>query len=399
MTAPAWPTTNTKPARRRLQAAALPASVLVLTGLGWADLVQHYALDAGTALALSLARALPLLWVRTRPLLAYGVSLAASVLTAVLTRPVGAAEPWPLAVTGLAAAVALLVMGGSRLPRRTCAAMGLALPCVTAVLLAALPGRGGWSGLVPVVIATALALIAADVLRDRSLTRTRLAEQERISETERTRRALLEERARIGRELHDVVAHHMSLIAVRAETAPYRLPDCSAQVHEEFRAVAGAARDALTDMRRLLGLLRGDEAAARVPQPELDRLPALVREAGAGAGLEVVGGLDGVPATVGVCAYRIVQESLSNARRHARGATVDVRLHRTADSLRITVRNGPGAGPAATDGDDGTADGSGGGHGLMGMRERAAVLGGAFSAVAGPDGGFTVTADLPLPAE
>ncbi|MBB4944581.1 signal transduction histidine kinase [Kitasatospora gansuensis] len=382
---------NTAPTRRWLRAAALPAAALTLTGVGWADLDQHYALDAGAALALSVARALPLLWSRTRPLLAFGVSAAAVLLTAVLTRPVSAAEPWPMAVTSLAALVALLVLAGSRVTRRACSAMGLAVPAGTAVLIAVLPGRGSWSGLVPVVIATGLALIAAEVLRDRALTRARLVEQEQISELERTKRALLEERARIGRELHDVVAHHMSLIAVRAETAPYRLPDCAPEVREEFRAVSGAARDALTDMRRLLGLLRGEEVAARVPQPELSQLAALVRESGDGATLEVVGELDTVPATIGVCAYRIVQESLSNARRHALGAAVDVRLHRTAASLRITVRNGPGAAPSSAVGGDG--------HGLMGMRERVAVLDGEFSAGAGPDGGFTVTADLPLPVK
>ncbi|WP_457033504.1 sensor histidine kinase [Kitasatospora sp. P5_F3] len=383
---------SSEPTRRRLRAAALPAAALALTCVGWADLDQHYALDAGSALALSLARALPLLWSRTRPVLAFALSAAAVVLTAVLTRPTSAAEPWPMAVTSLAALTAVLVLSGSRVSRRVCTVMGLALPAGTAALLAALPGRGTWSGLLPVVIATGLALIAAEVLRDRALTRVRLAEQEQISELERTRRALLEERARIGRELHDVVAHHMSLIAVRAETAPYRLPECSPEVRDEFRAVSGAARDALTDMRRLLGLLRGEEAAARVPQPELGQLAALVRESGAGVTLEVVGELETVPATVGVCAYRIVQESLSNARRHALGAAVEVRVHRTAALLRITVRNGPGAERQA-------AAGGGDGHGLMGMRERVAVLDGEFSAGAGPDGGFTVTADLPLPVK
>ncbi|MFD0568115.1 hypothetical protein ACFQ0T_00990 [Kitasatospora gansuensis] len=106
----AWRTMNTAPTRRWLRAAALPAAALTLTGVGWADLDQHYALDAGAALALSVARALPLLWSRTRPLLAFGVSAAAVLLTAVLTRPVSAAEPWPMAVTSLAALVALLVL-------------------------------------------------------------------------------------------------------------------------------------------------------------------------------------------------------------------------------------------------------------------------------------------------
>nr|WP_223242910.1 sensor histidine kinase [Streptomyces sp. CBMA123] len=273
--------------------------------------------------------------------------------------------------------------------------MGAAVLAVTTVLLAALPGRGGWSGLLPVAVATVLALVGAEVLRDRALTRARLAEQELISETERTRRALLEERSRIGRELHDVVAHHMSLIAVRAETAPYRLADTSAETREEFRAVSGAAREALTDMRRLLGLLRGDGAAERMPQPELTQLADLVRDAGPSVTLEVVGDLGSVPAAVGVCAYRIVQESLSNARRHAHGASVAVRVERSVTRLLIVVQNGPGGTESAVT----LPSAAGPGHGLMGMRERAALLGGTFSAEEAPDRGFTVTADLPLPEE
>ncbi|MFJ3787782.1 sensor histidine kinase [Kitasatospora sp. NPDC090091] len=378
---------------QRLRVAALPAATVALVLLGWLDLVQHYALGAPPAMALSVARAVPLLWCRSRPLLAWGVSLAAVLLTALVARPVSGAEPWPWPVTSLAAQVVVLVLAGSRLERRVSGALGAAVVAATAALLATLPERGGWSNLLPVAVAVALALIAAEVLRDRALTRVRLAEQERISETERTRRALLEERSRIGRELHDVVAHHMSLIAVRAETAPYRLPDVSAEVREEFRAVSGAARDALTDMRRLLGLLRGDGSVERMPQPELAQLADLVRDAGSGVTLEAVGELGSVPATVGVCAYRIVQESLSNARRHAPGAPVAVRVERTGVSVLITVRNGPGSTRSTATPPDST----GSGHGLMGMRERAALLGGEFSARATPEGGFTVTADLPLP--
>ncbi len=187
----------------------------------------------------------------------------------------------------------------------------------------------------------------------------------------------------------------MSLIAVRAETAPYRLPDSSAEVRQEFRAVSAAAREALVDMRRLLGLLRGDQAAERMPQPDLAQLPDLVKEAGSSAELEVVGDLGSVPETVGVCAYRIVQESLSNARRHAVGAPVSVRVRRGALALEIAVDNGPHAAePAAA-----LPGAAGAGHGLMGMRERVALLGGEFSARTTPEGGFSVTARLPLPEE
>ncbi|MFD9127168.1 sensor histidine kinase [Kitasatospora sp. NPDC059571] len=393
MAALGWSAMIAEQTTRRLRAAALPAAVAVLVPVGWLDLVQHYALAAGPALALSAARAVPLLWCRSRPLPAFVLTLAAGVLTALAARPVSAAEPWPWPVTGLAALAVVLVAAGSRVARGVSLAMGGAVLAATALLLAALPGRGGWAGLLPVAVAVVLALVAAQVLRDRAAALARLAEQERISEVERTRRALLEERSRIGRELHDVVAHHMSLIAVRAETAPYRLPGLPPEAHEEFRAVAGAARDALSDMRRLLGLLRGEDAAERVPQPDLDRLDGLIAQAGPDVALEVSGELAGLPAAVGVCAYRIVQESLSNVRRHAAGAAATVRVERTGAALLISVHNGPGrAGPAAA-----PADGRG--HGLMGMRERAALLGGEFSARAVPGGGFTVTAALPLPED
>ena len=163
---------------------------------------------------------------------------------------------------------------------------------------------------------------------------------------------MLEERARIARELHDVVAHHMSLIAVRAETAPYRLSDLPEPVSEEFRSLSEAARDALSDMRRLLGVLRNDDqAASRAPQPQLSDLQALVegaRLAGISVELTVPAELDRVPAGVGVCAYRIVQESLSNASQHAPGATVTVLVDHRGSAVTLRVANGPASQAART---------------------------------------------------
>jgi len=127
------------------------------------------------------------------------------------------------------------------------------------------------------------AAIAVDSMSTRRRAQQALADQTELTELEQARRAVLEERAKIARELHDVVAHHMSLIAVRAETAPYRLAGLPAPVTAEFGALSEAAREALTDMRRLLGVLRNDEPAARGPQPRLADLPVLIdaaREAG-----------------------------------------------------------------------------------------------------------------------
>jgi signal transduction histidine kinase len=286
--------------------------------------------------------------------------------------------------------------------------------------------------------------VAADAVGGRGRAQRALASQAKLAELERGRRAALEERARIARELHDVVAHHMSLIAVQAETAPYRLTGLTGPVAAEFGSLSGAAREALADMRRLLGVLRDERPAARAPQPRLPDLPALVeaaQRAGVAVELSAPDRLGPVPTGVEVCAYRIVQESLTNARRHAPGAAVTVSLAQRGGALVLRVANGP-AGPLPDDhgplgseeppGSEELPDGEGlvngdglglvngdglglvyghglahgrspeqelgrwpGGQGLTGMRERVALLGGSLSAGPSPDGGFVVSAVLP----
>jgi signal transduction histidine kinase len=198
--------------------------------------------------------------------------------------------------------------------------------------------------------------IAVDSLGSRRQVQQSLADQAEQTELERARRAVLEERARIARELHEIVAHHMSLMAIRAESAPHRLgeqPD-PGLVRAEFGALSGSARDALTDMRRLLGVLRSDQPAARAPQPGLPDLPGLI----------------------------------DTARQHAPGTAVTVSVQHDADAVTLRVTNGAQAWPPAI--------GHRPGHGLSGMRERAELLGGSLSAGTAPDGGFVVSAVLPL---
>jgi signal transduction histidine kinase len=242
-------------------------------------------------------------------------------------------------------------------------------------------------------IVFAAVAIAVDSLGSRLETRHALAAQTERAELEQARRAVLEERARIARELHDVVAHHMSLIAVRAETAPYRLSDLPESARAEFASLSDVAREALTEMRRLLGVLRHDEPAGLAPQPQLSDLPALVetaRKAGVTVELSAPPALDQVPIGVALCAYRIVQESLSNASQHAPGAAVTVSVDHEAGAVLLRVANGPGGsgGPSASE--------HGPGHGLTGMRERVALLGGSLSAGPAPDGGYVVCAVLPF---
>ena len=240
----------------------------------------------------------------------------------------------------------------------------------------------------------AFAAVAVTVDRAGSERRARqaLADQADQTELERARLAVLEQRTRFARELHDVVAHHLSLIAIRAESAPYRLGEMPGPVRAEFGSLSGSAREALADMRRLLGALRSDQPAPHAPQPGLDDLPGLIdaaRQAGMTVELTLTPALDKVPPSAGVCAYRIVQEALSNARRHAAGAPVGVALACYAGTLSVEVNNGPGTSPMLA------AGGHRPGHGLTGMRERAELLGGSLSAGPAPGGGFAVTARLP----
>jgi signal transduction histidine kinase len=201
------------------------------------------------------------------------------------------------------------------------------------------------------------------------------------------------ERARIARELHDVVAHHISMIAVQAETARMATPGMPAAGAQRLSTIGDTARSALTEMRRLLGILREDaeaEAADLRPQPGLEQLNELLDQtrnaSGSAARLILTG--SPVPPDPGVelAAYRIIQEALTNTRRHAPGAAVDVELRYTDTAVILRIRD-IGPGPPAQAG--------AGGHGLSGMRERAAAVAGQLQMGAAPGGGFLVQATLP----
>jgi signal transduction histidine kinase len=231
-------------------------------------------------------------------------------------------------------------------------------------------------------------LVVGHLVRLRRTTRQALAEQAARHSAET---AVLEERQRIARELHDVVAHHMSVIAIQAEAAPYKVTDPPPELAESFAEIRASALEGLTELRRVLGVLRTGDAPQTAPQPGLDRLEEVVASARSG-GLTVEVSTTGdpppLPQGVALSAHRILQEALSNAMKHAPGAVVTVDIAYRAGSLRLRVVNGPGrrARPVAE---------SGGGHGLVGMRERASMLGGTLAAGPDPGGGFTVTAVLP----
>ena len=359
------------------------------------------------AILVALAVVVPLPLAARYPLLGWRIGWLALLLV-----PLAGVSWWPGWPWGPAQILALLVVfcvAGVRHPRPVLWWMW-ALSLIPWWLRAVSGRPGVLAAAVGTVAFTAVA-VAVDAVGARRRAQQALAGQAELAELEQARRAVLEERAKIARELHDVVAHHMSLIAVRAETAPYRLDGLPEEVRTEFGSLSEAAREALADMRRLLGVLRHDQPAARAPQPQLSDLPTLIetaRQAGVSVALSAPPALGQVPSGVGVCAYRIVQESLSNASRHAPGAPVTVSLDHAASAVLLQVANGPAtpatasrhATPATASGHStpatATATASGHGQGIAGMRERVALLGGALSAGPSPDGGFIVSAVLPL---
>jgi signal transduction histidine kinase len=216
----------------------------------------------------------------------------------------------------------------------------------------------------------------------------RTTELERTREAER-QAAVAEERSRIARELHDMIAHSLSVMVVQAGAAEEVAKRHPERVAEPLRSIQETGRQALTEMSRLLGILRGGEEIGLAPQPGLDDLEALLEQTRR-AGLPVDVAVEGIrrplPPGPDLSAYRILQEALTNARKHAGPATVHVTLRYRDEALEIEVLDdGPGA-----------RNGFAGGHGLIGMRERVAVFGGELQTGPRPDGGFAVRAELPL---
>jgi signal transduction histidine kinase len=309
-----------------------------------------------------------------------------------------AGAPWPLSATGVLSLCALLLVIGTRQPVVLgVVAWAVGIAASLQVLLYVGFGEskmastdGIVANLVTTTALTALALLVGILVAQRRHARGELA-------AEQDRRMLVEERNRIARELHDVVAHSMSVIQVQASSAPYRISDLDEQARGEFADIAASARSAMQEMRRLLGVLRSDGSAAEgMPQPGIARVAELV-PAVERTGIVVTVDLDpALPAdgVASVAAYRIAQESLSNVVRHAPGARASLRAEVVDGAILLSVENGAP--------EPGTSDERprqpGDGHGIIGMRERASILGGSLYAGPAADGGYRVLAVLPIAA-
>lgn len=304
------------------------------------------------------------------------------------------AEGFPWQITAFIVLLALLIAVGVR---ESPARIGLTFLGTAFLFLAHLPSgmAAGW------VIWGAPAFLGLGLLlrglfrsrREAAVQSRRAEEQSLRAETERARAVLAEERTRIARDLHDVVAHRMSMVVVQAQSAQYRLGGVTPEIASEFESVAGQAREALNEVRTMLGVLRSeDHAPDQAPQPGVEDVLRLLRSSSA-AGVDlrwsVTGETEPGSATAMVL-YRVLQESLANASRHAPGGPVQVEVD-YGDQVRVRVVSGPGhSRPADTSGS--------GGHGIPGMSARAAAVGGELSAGPSPDGGWVVSATLPARA-
>ena len=369
---------------------------VVLVAVAWPVTTVLYGVPTVYAMLLAFSLSAALVLAVRWPIPAVGLGLVAQLAGILLTADVSGAVR-PFTVTSLLALVFLHLIIGLRHRWIHLVALwsGSALVAVLALIL---PHAGELPGALSNVITTMSIAAGAGiigVIGNLLIKGRRQLESEReLSAAELAKRQELEERNRIAQELHDVVAHSMSVISVQATTAKYRLPGLDERSLGEFDSMASSARQALTEMRGLLAILRGGRDADLAPQPTVEDIPALVdvtRGSGAVVDLDFPSEPLSLPPTTSLTAFRVVQESLSNALRHAAGAPVAVTVTAIGTRLEVSVLNGE---------PDGTAAGGpsllGGGFGLKGMRERVEALGGSLQVGPTDTGGFAVRASLPV---
>ena len=367
--------------------AALAAALLVVKVAGMATGVQTG--GGVTSYVLAPLWTLPLVWRRRAPV---AVAIVIAVTNAVEVALVGSHDSIVFLAVFLLIPYSLAAHGRSGLRM----AAGLAALLATGgVSQAAQPSPGSLGDWVSTVVGD-LALIVVPFLVGLALRQQRLraeameqlAVQLEREREERARAAVAEERTRIARELHDEVAHAMSVIAVQADAAEGALARDPALVERPLLAIRETAREALADMRRVLGALRAGDAAELAPEPGLARLRSLVEQTRA-TGLDVDVRIEGAPVplppSLDLAAYRVLQEGLTNVRKHAAARRVEVVVRYGRDSVGVEVT------------DDGAGGGAGGGagRGLAGIRERVALLGGEFVAATRSEG-FALSVTLPL---
>ncbi|KAA8885290.1 sensor histidine kinase [Nocardia colli] len=359
---------------------------LIFFTVAWPTLHLTHVVPGAVQPFIAALAAFPVLLVRINPALGWAISAGSGLLIslAIAHQP---NNDMPMQVVHILSLFVLLLAVAVR---GTVPIIGVAWVATSLLLGTTMVSEGassvwGWP------IALGAVVLFGLLVRWLVQSRKQLVQQEEVTEVERARRAILEEKARIARDLHDVVAHHMSLVVVQAQTAPYRVEGVTPAARAEFESIGATAREALNEIRGMLGVLRSDgQAPEHAPQPKAVDVPTLF-EGALRAGVRIAWTIDGqletVPDAVGLALFRITQESLSNASRHAPEAPIQVQL-RVGPIVELIVRNDATATVARPVGN--------GGHGIAGMQARALAVGGDLTAGPSADGGFEVHARIPL---
>ncbi|MGW2820157.1 sensor histidine kinase [Streptomyces sp. NPDC001443] len=379
--------------RAREYAAWAPHATVALGGLlALTAATASFGGSTVTGLLCGLLAVAPVALTLVRPVGAFWLSLASTLVVSVLSWPWGD-RPW--AQCSVISHLVVLTVVAVRTRPRTAAWMWL-FTAGYGAFAEALFGVGpfGSSDTAPMLVLSALILLVVTVWHIRRDAEEVVSAQQTVTAHERSRRTLLEERTTIARELHDVVAHHMSVVAIQAEAAPYRVENPPPELERAFAVIRENAVAALTELRRVLGVVRAEDyEAPEAPQPtlaDLDTLLANVREAGPDVTKVVTGAVRELPQGVELSAYRIVQEALSNTLRHAPGADARVEIGYVLGGLGLRIVNGPVPDPSSV------KPSPGAGHGVTGMRERVAMLNGEMTAGPTDEGGYEVTVFLPV---
>ncbi|MFF9485963.1 sensor histidine kinase [Streptomyces sp. NPDC014676] len=350
-------------------------------------------LPGGDVLALltGLLCAAPVAATLVRPVGAFWMSLAATPVVSILG---GDGSDWPWMPGVFVCHLAVLVFVALRTRPRTAAWMWVLTFAYAFLADLLFGGSYYYTNSAPMLVTSAFALLVVCLWHVRRTAQQEVTAQQTVTAHERSRRTALEERTTIARELHDVVAHHMSVVAIQAEAAPYRVENPPPELERAFVTIRENAVAALTELRRILGVVRAEDyEAPDAPQPTLADLDALlvnVRDAGLRVEKVVTGAVRELPQGVELSAYRIVQEALSNSLRHAPGASARVEIGYVLGGLGVRVVNGPAPEPSLV------KPSPGAGHGITGMRERVTMLNGEMTAGPADDGGYEVTVFLPV---
>ncbi|MFJ7075626.1 sensor histidine kinase [Streptomyces sp. NPDC098781] len=386
------PVTRRLPGRLREYAAWTPHALI--SGIGLLTLLMAAVDNDGVAVLLGPLALFPILLTMIRPVGAFWLSLAATPVSQVFGSSM---QGWPWLPASFACHLTVLTIVAIRTRPRTAGymwAVTAAYAFVADIMLGGGPSSGTNAG--AMLMVSALVLLVVAVWHTRREARQEVTAQQTVTAHERSRRTLLEERTNIARELHDVVAHHMSVVAIQAEAAPYRVENPPEELERAFATIRENAVAALTELRRVLGVVRAEDyEAPDTPQPtltDLEGLLANVRDTGLSVQKTVTGAVRALPQGVELSAYRIVQEALSNSLRHAPGASASVEIAYVLGGLGLRIVNGPPPAPALV------KPSPGAGHGITGMRERVTMLNGEMTAGPTDEGGYEVTVFLPVAA-